>query len=120
MAHDCFAIAERLDRTKDGRQQTGRRLVPFASSAAFRTGNQAGAFAATGRVAAQLPAGGTLRRPRKTKGGVGGTCARGLTSHGRKPACERRFVTEGFEASRLSELRGRGSSARHSRSTSDS
>ena len=64
LADDRAQFAQGLDGAEDGRRPADRRHLPLAPGAALRPGHPSRAPQAVGRLAEELPAGGTLRRRR--------------------------------------------------------
>jgi xylulose-5-phosphate/fructose-6-phosphate phosphoketolase len=61
LADDRPQFTQGLDGAEDGRRPAGGRHLPFASSATLRPGHPSRTPQVAGRLAAELPAGGTLR-----------------------------------------------------------
>ena len=99
LAHDRPAHPQGLDRAARGRGPASGRYVPLPSGTAFKGSRGPGAASATGGLAAQLPAPGTVRRAGPSRR----EAARGLP-HGRKAderdaSCERRKAVAAAPAS---------------------
>ena len=103
---------ERLDGPEMGGRPANRRHVPRASGAALRSAGTSRTSQTAGRVDAQLPTGGTLRRAGPAETGTGRTGAQGRTAHGRESARQRRPAAARPDHAGLSGLRGEGAVAR--------
>ncbi len=118
LADDRAQVAQGLDRAEGGRRPADRRHFPCAPGAAVRPGHPSRTSQAAGRLAEELPAGGTVRRAGPPEAGTGRTRAQGRTPHGRESARQRRHAAArpahaGF--SRLRGRRARAGGARHRR-----
>ena len=98
-----------MDRAADGRRAQGRRHLAFPPGAAVRDPDESRSPRRARAVAAELPAGGAVRRRRPT--GRDDPRARAVTgeAHGLQPACQRRRAAARPRAPRLPALRSRGS-----------
>ncbi len=118
LADDRAQFTQGLDGAEDGRWPAGGRHLPFAPGAALRPGHPSRTPQAVGRLAEELPAGGTLRRAGPPETGTGRTGAQGRATHGRESPRQRRHAAPrpadaGFP--RLRGRRARAGGARHRR-----
>ena len=90
VADDHPADAEGLDRAQGGRRPAGREHVAGAPGPDRERARKPGAPAAARGVASLLPAGGALRRQRRTAARAAGAAASWRAAHEREPARERR------------------------------
>ena len=90
VADDHPADAEGLDRAQGGRRPAGREHVAGAPGPDRERARKPGAPAAARGVASLLPAGGALRRQRRTAARAAGAAAPWRAPHEREPARERR------------------------------
>ena len=77
LADDRSQVAQGLDRSENGRWPPDRGHIPRPPGAALRSGDASRTSQIAGRLAQELPSGGTIRRTGTTETGTGRTCAQG-------------------------------------------
>ena len=112
LADDRARLAQGLDRAEGGRRRADRGHVPRPPGAAPRIRRASRASRAARGLAAQLPAGGAVRRARPPEPGARRARAQGRPAHGRESPRQRRHPAARPAHAGLPRLRGRRADAR--------